>query len=125
MDAAFAGVSAALRPVLARYGKRLRVQADGPHGYSLESNLPSPFPQHKGNPLFFGAVRTGKAYVSYHLMPLYMCPTLMERISPELKRRMQGKSCFNFKAVPSAEIIEELKNLTSAAFEQWRAKKWI
>ena len=48
--------------------------------------------------MFFGAVVTGKAYVSYHLMPLYTCPWLVKTVSADLKKRMQGKSCFNFRA---------------------------
>jgi hypothetical protein len=47
--------------------------------------------------MWFGAVKLGKAYVSFHLMPLYMSPTLEKEISASLKKRMQGKTCFNFK----------------------------
>jgi hypothetical protein len=38
--------------------------------------------------MWFGAVKLGKAYVSFHLMPLYMSPTLEKEISPSLKKRM-------------------------------------
>jgi hypothetical protein len=44
-------------------------------------------PQTKGRDVWFGAVRLGKAYVSYHLMPVYALPELLDGISPELKRR--------------------------------------
>ena len=125
MDANFESVFAALRPVLARHAKQLLVHVDGPEGYSLLTRKPSPFPQQKGKPLFFGSLQTGKAYVSFHLMPIYMCAALSDRISPALRKRMQGKSCFNFKTVPSPEIIEELNSLTAAAFEAWRERKWI
>jgi hypothetical protein len=46
-----------------------------------------PVPQTKGRDVWFGAVRLGKAYVSYHLMPVYALPELLDGISPELKRR--------------------------------------
>src|ERR1051325_8310312 len=39
----------------------------------------------------------GKSYVSYHIMGLYMNPAVQNTISKELKARMQGKTCFNFK----------------------------
>ena len=48
---------------------------------------------------WFGAVRLGKAYVSYYLMPVYGDPRLLADMSPELRKRMQGKSCFNFTRV--------------------------
>lgn len=91
----------------------------------LVTESPSPFPQHKGEPLFFGAVRTGKAYVSFHLMPIYMCPELNKLITPALKKRMQGKACFNFKTAPEAELIPDLKQLIAASLEHWKDRKWL
>lgn len=125
MSSDFAAVFAVLKPVLARYAKRLSVKADTPTEYTLLTKRPSPFPQHKGQPMYFGSVRLGKAYVSFHLMPLYMCPALTDTISPALKKRMQGKTCFNFKNDPEAELIGELRRLTEAGVREWKEKKWI
>ena len=74
--------------------------------------------------MYFGSVRLGKAYVSFHLMPLYMNPALTKTISPALKKRMQGKTCFNFKAPPEPETLSELRRLTKAGLKQWQEKKW-
>ena len=52
--------------------------------------------QKNKQPLFFGAVQVKKAFVSFHLMPVYLQPQLLDGVSPALKARMQGKSCFNF-----------------------------
>ena len=112
----FAVVFEALRAVLAGYADRLAVKTDTPEEYLLVSKYPSPFPQHKGQPLEFGKLRRGKAYVSFHLMPLYMHPTLPKTILPGLKKRMQGKTCFNFKAAPELDVLEELRRVTEAAF---------
>src|SRR5712692_5117878 len=103
MTADFAAVFAVLKPVLAKYAKRMSVKADTPIEYTLVTKSASPFHQHKGQPLYFGSVRLGKAYVSFHLMPLYMCPVLTKSITPGLKKRMQGKTCFNFKTDPEPE----------------------
>ena len=121
----FEGVFAALKPVLAKYERRLSVKADTPVEYTLVTKSASPSPQHKGQPLYFGSVRLGKAYVSFHLMPLYMCPELNRGISPALKKRMQGKTCFNFTNAPAPELLAELERLTARAFEQWAEKKWV
>src|SRR5215469_18671541 len=115
----FAPVFAALKSILAKQQKRLAIKADTPIEYTLVTQTPSPFPQHKGEPMWFGAVKQGKAYVSYHLMALYMNDELAKQISPELKKRMQGKTCFNFKAVPEPEIITELQKLTEAGLKCW------
>ena len=125
MAADFAAVFAALKPAFAKYAKHLAVKADTPIEYTLVTKSASPFPQHKGQPMYFGSVRLGKAYVSFHLMPIYMCPPLMESIPPALKQRMQGKTCFNFKTQPEPELIAGLTRLTEAAFKQWSEKKWV
>jgi len=74
--------------------------------------------------LFFGAVRIGKAYVSFHLMPVYASSELSQSISPELKKRMQGKSCFNFKT-PDQKLFKELAQLTKAGFEKFNDPEFL
>jgi hypothetical protein len=58
----------------------------------------------------------GKRYVSYHLMPIYARPQLLDGISVDLRRRMQGKSCFNFTSVDE-RLMGELEALTRRSFE--------
>ena len=125
MNADFPAVFATLKPVLGKFAKRLAVKTDTPGEYTLVTKSASPFPQHKGQPLYFGAVRIGKAYVSVHLVALYMNPALTKRISPALKKRMQGMACFNFKTDPEPELIAELKQLADAGVKDWAEKKWL
>jgi len=56
MAADFAAVFAALKPVLGKHAERLAVKADTPTEYTLVTRCASPFPQHKGQPLYFGSV---------------------------------------------------------------------
>jgi len=121
----FAAIFASLKPVFAKYEKRLSVKVDTPMGYTVNTKSASPFPQHKGEPLYFGGVRVGKAYVSFHLMPLYMCPEMANSITPALKKRMQGKTCFNFKSLPEPELMADLKRLTADGIKLWGEKKWL
>src|SRR5262245_15525947 len=115
----FAPIFATLKAALESQAPRLAVKTDSRKEYELVTRSASPYPQHKGQPMWFGAVKIGKAYVSYHLMPLYMNAPLTKTISPRLKKHMQGKSCFNFKVPPDAEAIEELRRLTTAAADHW------
>ena len=112
-----------LKAVLGKFEDRLAVQTNQAGEYTLVTRKPSPFPQHKGQPMFFGAVRLGKTYVSYHLMPIYMCEPLQALLSPGLKKRMQGKACFNFKTVPDEQILVELWALTEAGLRRWTGQK--
>ena len=125
MAAEFEPIVQMLKSVLSKHAAKLHVQRDTPGDYMLLGNIPSPLPQHKGTPMYFAQVRAGKAYVAFHLMPLYMNEELTATISPALKKRMQGKSCFNFKSAPEPELVKELKQLTDAGFKVFREKKWI
>ena len=121
----FDGAFASLKTVLAKHRRKLGVQADTAKELKVVGKTPSPFKQHKGQPLFFASVRMGRAYVSFHLLPLYMHPTLTKGLSPELKKRMQGKACFNFKAPPDRGLLAELKRLTDSTLKDWGARGWI
>jgi hypothetical protein len=125
MAADFSAVFLALKRVFTKRAKLLAVLADTPVNYALATKSASPFPQHKGRPLDFGCVKVGKAYVSLHLMPLYMCPVLTKTISPALKKRMQGKACFNFTSPPEPDLLAELDRLVEQALTLWAEKNWL
>ncbi len=109
----FEAVFARLKGMLEPYGRQMHVSADGPGSYGVDMASPA-----ERNPTtWFGAVRLGRRYVSYYLMPVYVEPTLLDSVSPELRRRMQGKSCFNFTVVDE-RLFTELEGLTRTGYEQ-------
>jgi hypothetical protein len=112
MPADFQHIFDKLRAILVKHaGGKLSVTNDSDTHYCLTGGV---HPTRKGAmPLAW--VKIDKNYVSYHFMPIYMNPKLATTISKPLKARMQGKSCFNFKAVDDA-LFEELDRLTSAGF---------
>jgi len=74
--------------------------------------------------LWFGGVQLKKNYVSYHLMPVYVNPRLLDDMSPELKRRMQGKSCFNFKLIDET-LFKELAAITKRGLQDYRKSGYL
>jgi hypothetical protein len=78
----------------------------------------------KNYPLMFGGVRLGKNYVSYHLMSIYAAPDETNAISPELKKRMQGKACFNFISVDEP-LFKELAKLTKAGARRFSDDEYV
>jgi len=121
----FAPTFAILKRVLKPHAAKLRVLTDEPGEFTLVGTVPSPYPQHKGKPMYFAMLKTGKAYVSFHLLPIYMDAKLSGRISPALKKRMQGKACFNFKTEPEPDVLSELKDLIQTSLDAWKEKKWL
>ena len=73
-------------------------------------------PEERTPATWFGAVRLGKRYVSYDLMPAYVDPSLLDGISPALLKRMQGKSCFNLTRIDE-DLIGELPELTKRGYQ--------
>lgn len=108
-----------LRQILEPYAKGLDLKQSD-EGYSLNCKKEVK----KGMPMFFGAASISKNYVSFYLMPVYADPALLDDISPELKKRMQGKSCFNFKK-PDAVLFKELKALTKKGYASYIKAGWI
>src|SRR5208282_5874266 len=102
-----------LRKILKPYDKNLRVIKDGPGKYLSESKSI----RYLGKPVMFAAI-TSKSYVAFHLFPVYMFPALLKGISPELKKRMQGKTCWNFKKVEEPRFAE-LGELVEASFQRF------
>ena len=66
-------------------------------------------------------LKLGINYVSYYLMPVCIFPDLVKAISPALKKRMQGKSCFNFTKIDEA-LFAELDALTKRGIGRSRAE---
>jgi hypothetical protein len=109
-----------LKAILKPYEKKLIVVHDTDKNYYLDTRYMMKNKQR----LFFAAVRVGKAYVSFHLMPVYACPDLLKDLSPELKKRMQGKSCFNFNRVDD-QLFRELKKLTRSGFDKFNDAEFL
>jgi len=108
-----------LKSILKPYAKKLTVKSEGPEVYYLDG----PYSGKWKKELFFGAVQIKKNYVSFYLMPVYMCPDLLKNTSPQLKKRMQGKSCFNFKKVEES-LFDELSQLTKEGFERFMKEEY-
>ena len=107
-----------LKSILKPYEKKLTVTANSSGAYSLDGLYSEKWKQN----VFFGSTQIKKIYVSFYLMPVYMYPDLLKGISPELKKRMQGKSCFNFKQVDQA-LFRELTALTKKGFERFQKEE--
>jgi hypothetical protein len=116
----FSAVFVQLRGVLQPYEQHVSCKASTPDSYYLEITGGDP-----KKPLFFGAVQRKKSYVSFHLFPVYMFPELLDDVSPGLRARMQGKSCFNFRMPLEDALHDELRTLTERGFEKFRAEKLI
>ena len=109
-----------LKAIFQPYVKKMDIAQDNQTYYLLNTR----YIMKNKQPLCFGGVRLGKAYVSFYLMSVCASPDLLKGMSPELKQRMQGKSCFNFKEVDE-KLFKELAQLTKAGAAKFSDEKFI
>ncbi|MFK7801451.1 MAG: hypothetical protein AB8G95_07470 [Anaerolineae bacterium] len=109
-----------LKPMLAKYADKLAVVTDSDDNYYLDTN----HIQKNKKPLYFGSAKLRAKYVSFYLMPVYLQPELVANISDGLKKRMQGKSCFNFKTIDQ-ELFQELEGLVDAGYQSYAEQGFV
>ena len=113
-----------LRAILQEHAGSFSVKPDKPGQYGLYAKVGPATLQAWGgklkNPMMpIAWVKTGKAYVSYHLMGMYGNTRLLNSMSGKLKARMQGKTCFNFRNIDD-KLFEELGQLTVQSIASFR-----
>jgi hypothetical protein len=115
MPAEFHAIFLRLRKILAPYSKTLAETQDDDYRYCLTGGV---HPTHQ-TPMPVAWVTVAKNYVSFHHMGIYAFPRLRTEMSPELKARMQGKSCFNFKTAEE-KLFRELEQVTARGFAAFK-----
>lgn len=113
VGADFPVVAARLRSIIEAHADGL-LFTEGPTGAVKLERPPGTAPSD-----YVAGTRIGKRYVSYYFMPVYGMPELLDGISPELRRRMQGKVCFNFTRVDDT-LFAELATLTADGIARYR-----
>jgi len=113
-------VFAALRQILKLYENQFAVKTDKPGNCYLETRTAGL----NGRRLFLAGAKVKKNYVSFYLTPLYMFPDLLNRISPVLKKLMQGQSCFNLTNM-DRDCFDELYQLTQSAFQKLESEALV
>jgi len=116
MSSEFDSIFVRLRAILQKNAEGFTVADSTPQRYGLEGRVgPATLQAWRGKEktshIPVAWVEIGKSYVSYHLMPVGS-PKLSAGISAALKARMQGKTCFNFKAADEF-LFKELEQLTA------------
>lgn len=112
----FPGIYRQLRAIIEAYAPHMRVTVDSDLGYSLDTH----HVMENGQPLFFSSVTIRKNYVSFHLMPVYVFPDLLDDAG-DVRKRMQGKSCFNFRHIDDAQL-SALDVLVRRGYERYAAE---
>lgn len=116
MSDALRSIFLELKPLFQPFERHCFLLADEPGRYYLGTHE---IRAKDGYRTLFGGLEIRRRYVSVHLMPVYVHPELLAGISHGLRKRMQGKSCFNFsKSDPT--LFRELERLARAGFKRFK-----
>jgi len=129
MSSEFESIFGRLRAILQKHAAMLSVKEDSSTCDSLEASAGPAALRAWGGRMKRAAipvawVQIGQGYVSYHLMGVYGNAELLDGMSKELKARMQGKTCFNFKRNDEA-LFKELEQLTAHGIGGFRKAGYI
>jgi hypothetical protein len=112
MSGEFDALEARLWAILAPY--RDRLEAGSVYGLATLKRVGAR--QHD----FFAGVRVAPRHVSFHLMPVYTYPALLDGVSVGLRKHLKGKTTFNFTTIDES-LLAELETLTARCFEAYQA----
>jgi hypothetical protein len=70
---------------------------------------------------WFAFVKPATKHVGFYLLPVHEWPDLRDSMSPELRKRLGGRSAFTFKAIDQVEMAD-LEVLVARAFERYMAE---
>lgn len=78
----------------------------------------------KPQPTYIAGTIQQKNYVSFYFSPIYSHPDFFKKISPELKKFLKGKSCFNInKTTP--QLLKEIEEILKEGINKYKEIEWI
>ena len=104
--------------------KNYVVNADKPGYYEIYYGKEAEVAGRKFPELMLAALLIQKGYVAMHFFPLYIEQALKEKLSPELLKSLNGKSCFNLKK-NDPELKVQVRQALEAGVHFYRSKGWV
>ncbi len=78
----------------------------------------------KPQPTYIAGVIQQKNYVSFYFSPIYSHPDLFSNISPDLRKVLKGKSCFNINKT-NPQLLKEIENILKEGINKYKEIDWI
>jgi hypothetical protein len=129
MSSEMESIFGSLRAILQKHAGTFSVKDGSPRTYCLEgapgaATLRAWGGKARRPTIPVAWVQVGKAHVSFHLMALDGNSALRDGMSEQLKARMQGNTCFNFKK-SDGRLFQELEGLTARGLAAFRKSGFV
>lgn len=113
-----------IRSVMVKYIPPLAVLRDTENIFELTATKTVEFMGKKRNGIYFGAVMVKKGFVGFYLMTIYAQPGLVQKLGPDLKKLLKGKSCFHVNKL-TQELLQQIKDSIETGIECYRKLGFI
>ena len=78
----------------------------------------------KRDNMYFGSILIQGGFVGFYLMPIYAHPDLIQKLGPDLKKLLKGKSCFHVKKIKQ-DLLKQIKEAMEMGIECYRKMNFI
>ncbi len=112
-----------LKAILAQYAPPFSVINDLETRYELSSQQEVLVLGKKKQGMYFGAVMMHGGHVGFYMMSAYMT-NLANDLSPELKKCLKGKSCFQIKKIDDI-ILAQIETFTATSYQYYQQQGWV
>lgn len=113
-----------LRGALAAYAPPYAVTLNRPGRYELWSKNEIEFAGKKRSEWFFAGLIFQSNYIGFYYMPIYVEPSLAQKISPGLQKLLKGKSCFHVKALDD-DLYREIERALKVGHQAYKQRGWV
>jgi hypothetical protein len=116
-----------LKAVLVRYAPSFTVRegaVKNKRDYHLIIQKPLVINGRKKNELWFASVILQKGTVGFYLSAMYCCEDLKARLSPDLLKHLDGKTCFHMKTLTPA-LKKDIDAALKLGLDAYKKRKWL
>lgn len=113
-----------IRSVMVNFSPPLTIIKDTEKGFEMVSNKSMVFMGKKRDNMYFGSILIQGGFVGFYLMPIYAHPDLIQKLGPDLKKLLKGKSCFHVKKIKQ-DLLKQIKEAMEMGIECYRKMNFI
>lgn len=113
-----------LKPLIAAYVPPLTAITDEPGRYNACAVGPIEVMGRKRDGMDFATIIVQKAFVGFYFLPVYCNPELLEKLHPDLLKKLKGKACFHIKSADAATLAQ-IEDALRLGFDEYERRGWM
>ena len=113
-----------LRLLLAECVPPLRAKADSPTLYDVCGTKTVTVAKKTVEGMYFASVAERKGATVLYFFPIYTHPKAFGGISADLKKCLEGKSCFHFQTL-DPKLLAAVRDMVKAGLAIYRKDEWV